>query len=415
MPTARISHEFFDIQIHVTTSKRISVLQVIMVLLHLLPKLIKRLMKMLQEQWITEDLGPHGTVGNLFSERSLSCPECGSPKVNRKDWRSRKPVVPVLGEIEIPQRRVKCRECETVYKPYEDDLGLPKGTQYTPEVLVRGIQNALMMSYERASVLTGGSPSAGRIHRAVKELKPEVNDEDEEYTLVIIDATDVPKWRESGQISLTLAHEISRGPQVYGRGTLKRSIVAVAAGQEEDIKAFLEGPRIQAVMHDGKLNMEELCEVDGRCMWHVVYTVHHLLYRDGITGEQNTNKCESLFDILFDPTLSPGECAAKMLDWVEDQRPVAPQAARHVEHALDGVMNVKSHSELFDVLTTSCMERMMVELNKRFENGGGWTPQGAEALLSHLQLWLYEPEQWIQHVLPNEELAWPDFVYNSHI
>jgi len=73
---------------------------------------------------LRDDLGPPGVVGNLFEEESLRCPKCQSPHVNRKDFKTRNPVVPVFGEIKIPERRVKCRECDSVYKPYEKELGL---------------------------------------------------------------------------------------------------------------------------------------------------------------------------------------------------------------------------------------------------------------------------------------------------
>jgi len=253
MPTASISHSLFDIQIHMRTSEHPSVLKIVIVLVSLLPKLIATLVKNLQEKWLRDDLGPPGTVGNLFSSQSLACPKCGSQHVNRKDYKVRKPVVPVFGEIKIPQRRVECRECGAVYKPYEKTLGLPKNGNYTKEVLIEGIKNVMVMSYEKASCFTTGSPSAGTLHRAVGDLSPTKNDEEVKYELVVLDATDVPKWKESGQITLTLAHEVKRGPEVYGRSTLKRKIVALAVGKEKDIKKFLEEKSIQGLLHDGKL------------------------------------------------------------------------------------------------------------------------------------------------------------------
>jgi len=53
---------------------------------------------------------------------------------------------------------------------------------------------------------------------------------------------------------------------------------------------------------------------------------------------------------------------------------------------------VEQHRGLFDAITTNAMERHIVEVNKRFENGGSGIQQGAEALLWHYQLWLIEPE-----------------------
>lgn len=415
MPTASVSNSFFDIQIHVRTSERLSVLQVFFSLLQALPRLIAATMKTLQETWTREDLGPHGTAGNLFEDQGLSCPSCGSHGVNRKDWKTRKPVVPVFGEIKVPQRRVKCRQCESIYRPYEEQLGLPKHAQYTMAALMEGIRGAVVCSYERAASLSSSLMSPKTLWRALQRARPEKSREDREYALVVVDATQVPKWKQSEQITLTLAHEVSQGPEVYGRSTLERSVVAVVAGKEEDIKELLEKPTIQGLMHDGKLDVEGLCEREGRCLWHVPHTVKHLLYQDGIKGEANKELRGELAGIMFDEKLDPSQREAQLEQWVEDHESEAPQSTTHVQEALEGIRNAQEDEELFDVCTTAPMERQMQEINKRFENGGGWSRPGAESMLWHLQKWLIEPEKWLDQILPDDGTAWPEFFKNSLI
>lgn len=415
MPTASVSNPLFDIQIRVHTSKRLSVLQVVFSLFRMVPNLIATTMKTLQETWMREDLGPHGTVGNLFEEPGCSCPSCGSHAVNRKDWKTRTPIVPMFGEIEVPQRRVTCRECGSIYRPYEELLGLPRDRQYTMAALVEGIRAAVVCSYERAASLSSSAMSPKTLWRAVQRTRPNPSSENEEHALVVMDATQVPKWKESGQITLTLAHEVSRGPVVDGRSTLDRAVVAVAAGKEEDIKECLKDPTIQGLMHDGKLEVEGLCEREGRCMWHVPYTVKHLLYQDGIKGEANNELRRECAGIMFDESLDPSERETQFTQWVEENKSEAPQSTTHVQNALDGIRNTQQHEELFEVRTTAPMERQMKEVNKRFENGGGWTQRGAESLLWHCQLWLIEPEKWRKNILPNDGPAWPELFQNSLI
>ncbi|MFB6357026.1 MAG: hypothetical protein ABEJ65_10990 [bacterium] len=415
MPTVSVSNSFFDIQISVTTDERPSVLQVVLAWIRIGPQVIEQTIKTLQEHWLKHDLGPHGTVGSLFEQDQFACPECKSPRANRKDFKDRHPVVPLLGEITIPERRVECQQCDSVYRPYDNVLGLPKHKQYTMESLMEGIRNVLVTSYERASSFMRADVSPNTLHRRVLESKPDGPGENGEYALVVVDATDVPKWKEDDQITLTLAHDIQQGPIVQERSTLNREVVALAAGAEEDIKSMLKEPEIQALMHDGKLNVDELCEIEGRCLWHVPYTARHLLYRDGISGDENKRLVHALSDIIFDDELGCNDREQKLIDWIEGNESKAPKTCRHVQGALDGIRNVDEHESLFDVITTSSMERQMVEVNKRFENGGGWTQKGAEALLWHYQLWLIEPENWLDQVLPSEESVMTEFLQNSLI
>lgn len=415
MPTTTVSHSFFDIQISIRTDRRLSVLQLVLAWIQIGPKLIKQTTKVLQEHWLENDLGPSGAVGSLFDQDQFACPDCESPRANRKDFNKRKPVVPLLGEITLPERRVTCQDCGSVYRPYEDVLGLPADKQYTTEALMEGIRNVLVTSYERAATFMRADVSPNTLHRRVLDTQPDGNGEDGEYALVVVDATDVPTWKESDQITLTLAHELEEGPVIQDRSTLNRDVVALAAGAEEDIKSLLETPSIQAVMHDGKLNVDELCDIEGRCLWHVPYTARHLLYNDEISGDENKRMVRELGDIIFDDEMSPDEKEQNLAEWIEENESRAPDTARHVELALEGIKNVEENKGLFDVITTSPMERQMVEVNKRFENGGGWTQQGAKALLWHYQLWLIEPENWLDQVLPSEESVMSEFLQNSLI
>ncbi len=52
----------------------------------------------------------------------------------------------------------------------------------------------------------------------------------------------------------------------------------------------------------------------------------------------------------------------------------------------------------------------MKEINKRFENGGGWTAKGAENLLWHHQMYRYHESWWKRKLA---ELMGSDFVLFS--
>lgn len=161
--------------------------------------------------------------------------------------------------------------------------------------------------------------------------------------------------------------------------------------------------------------MKPLCELEGRCLWHVPHTVRYLLYKDGIKGDDNKELTRQLAKMVFDERGVPRQREEKLMKWVRRNHETAPHSTTHVQKARRGIRNVEEHPELFDVQTTSPMERRMVELNKRFENGGGWTKKGARALLWHHELGVLEPEKWLDEVRPNDGPELPEFFQNSLI
>lgn len=411
MPKASVSHSFFDIQITVRTQRRLSVFQVVSALYSVLPDLIETVLRECQKHWLEDDLGPRGSKGDLFGSE-LSCPDCSYPMATRKDWRDRSPVVQEVGEITVPQRRVKCCRCESVYKPYEGVLGLPKDQQHTAGVMFEAIQRALNQSYAKAARADEDGPCASTIHRWLNEWVPQTKGDG--FETVVIDATQVPKWKEDGQITLGIAHEIGSGRTVYNRPTFDRSVVGCVAGAEEDLKPILEETSMERLVHDGGLNVDSLADFVVRCAWHVPYTVKHLLYRDDVSGDANKEAVNTLKDQVFAQDESIKERRQGLARWVNDYCVKAPQAATHVLEAIPGLLTYHRKSDQFEVQTTSPAEREMQEINKRFENGGGWTQPGAEAMLKHLQLWRHDNDQYKQQMRSNGGNCEPDLTLNSH-
>jgi hypothetical protein len=81
------------------------------------------------------------------------------------------------------------------------------------------------------------------VHEWLNEWGPEVQNDDG-YRTVAIDATQVSKWKENGQITLGIAHEIV-GAAVYHCPTVDRFVVGCVAGAEEDLKPILEETTIE--------------------------------------------------------------------------------------------------------------------------------------------------------------------------
>ncbi|MFB6347164.1 MAG: hypothetical protein ABEK50_15685, partial [bacterium] len=232
---------------------------------------------------------------------------------------------------------------------------------------------------------------------------------DDEYGTVVIDATQVPAWKADGQITLGIAHEIGSGPTVYNRPTLDRSVVGCVAGSEDGLKPILEEASVDRLVHDGGLAVDDQADSVVRCAWHVPYTVKHLLYRDDVTGDANKEAVNALKDQVFARDEPIKERRHGLARWVNEYCVKAPQAATHVLEAIPGLLTYHQQSDRYEVQTTSPVEREMQEINKRFENGGGWTRSGAEAMLKHLQLWRHENDQYKQQIRSNGGNCMPNF------
>lgn len=322
--------------------------------------------------------------------RRISCPGCGSVDLRRKCWRERTVTFARWGEVSIPRRQVECTDCGRTWMPFAEQLELPRG-RYGPELLEQSIRWATEVSFRKASEAVLEGPSAHTIWRRLRQTVPTPTCRD--APTAVVDSTDVPEWQGEGQHALSLVHRI--GPATQKRSEVRpRRLLTVAVGAEADIKPKLADLQLQSLIHDGNLALEEAAEQVGRCRWHVPYTVRHLLYSDDITGEDNKERVEQLHRITTDPRLGKQTLEWRLNLWLMENSD-ASQACEHVRRARAGLMELADRkSRRPEVETTSHVEREMLEINKRFENGGGWTQTGAKAMLLHHQMRRHEPENW---------------------
>jgi RNase P subunit RPR2 len=322
--------------------------------------------------------------------RRISCPGCGSVAVRRKCWRERTVTLARWGEVSVPRRQLACTDCGRTWMPFAEQLELPRG-RYGPDLLEQTIGWATEVSFQKASEAHPEAPSAHTIWRRLRQTVP--TPPCRRASTAGMDATDVPEWQGDGQQAVSLVHGI--GPASEQRTEPRpRRVLAVAAGDEADIKPKLTSLHLQSLIHDGNLALEGAAEQIGRCRWHVPYTVRHLLYKDDITGEDNKERVQQLHQITTDPRLGKQTLAWRLNLWLMENSD-APQACEHVRRARPGLMELADRkSRRPAVETTSHVEREMLEINKRFENGGGWTRRGAKAMLLHHQMRRHEPDNW---------------------
>lgn len=321
--------------------------------------------------------------------RQLSCPECGSVSVRRKCWRERSVMTHRWGELSIPRRQLECSDCGHTWMPFAEELKLPRG-RFGPGLLHEAISHATWISYQKAAEACSVPISASTVRRWVLETIPTPTCGQAETGET--DATKVPAWRKKDtQIDLAAIHAIGDFPPDQYRRS--RWLLGTTAGKEADLKPILSDRSIDALVHDGNLALEDYAEHVVRCRWHVPYTVGFLLYQDEITGEDNKDRVQALRRITGNKHLSPAVLLNQLEQWTAVNAD-APKAQAHVRGARNGLFRlVTPYVEPWSE-TTSHVEREMREINKRFENGGGWKVRGARAMLAHHQLRRFEPINW---------------------
>lgn len=383
-----------DMQLQVTITNQQSMLglgQILKRLREFAKEMIAEWIKSQQQQALSQLIGAPWQPFKP-AKKKLGCPACGSVAIGRKAWRERTLQVACFGKVSVPRRQCACRDCGHTWMPFEQALGLPSG-QHGPRLLKQAMDRVLDSSYQKAADADKDGPSASKLHRLVKACSPQ--QPAIEAQTVVVDATDVPGWRSGKQISLSIAHQIgpARGQTApNGRPAPRdRRLIATSAGAETDIKSRLAAHSIQALVHDGNMRMEQAADYVGRCRWHIPYTVSYLLYKDNISGQENKDRVSELRALINQ------DSSQKMHQWLEANSD-AQAACSHVQRSLSGLKVMDEQAQAFSVQTTSHLEREMVEINKRFENGGGWTCQGAESLLWLHQLQRHEPKRYQKYL-----------------
>lgn len=364
---------------------------------------IQKLYAELLEQWIRrqQEACLDKCLGEPWkrlkaADIEIACPQCGSIHVRRKCWRPRRITVAGVGKVSLGRRQLYCMDCKRCWLPFEQGLNLPTGAYDGPS-LSKGIDLATEQSFKKAGQANPEGPSGSTIHRAVQQLPhPEVP---QKAHTVVTDGTRIPRWKAPEQITVSLIHEIAAKEPSASKGKRgkprKRRLLGVVGGREAEVIAKLTPLNIGALVHDGNLSLDGQADHVGRCRWHVPYTVKYLLYHDKIRNEDNKQRVEGLKTGIERYRGQPQQLHNHLDSWITQNKD-APTACTHVQNSKEALLTMSRHPDTFTTHTTSHVEREMVEVNKRFENGGGWTQQGAENLLWLHQLKRFEPNKYAQ-------------------
>lgn len=406
MPQATIHHDELEVQLTYHGDNIPDVISYARMLRKMLMALVRTTYRKLMEAKLKEELGKPYQQGNAFSAARHACPRCASKAANRHSFRSRQVAVPHLGKIQIERPLVRCRNCGRSYHPFDQEIGLEPYTTYTRRALGRPLEEVVHATYRKGATTFAESPSPMTLWRRVTREQPPVGVPAGKPPAgtCVVDGTRIPARAADQQHSVTIAHAVRRGVPRYNRPTFNRTVVALRVGSEKDIKPDLESAPIRTLVHDGKMELEQVAKQVGRCRWHVPHTVRAMLYRDGITGAENKRLTSEVSDLVFDETAGTGPRHEHLLAWANDNEKKTPSAASHVRRAAEGLAVYETDAgEDFGVETTSPAEREMRRINRRFENGGQWSQHGLDALLHYHQIYHHHPDLWDQWFIDCDE------------
>ncbi len=391
MPTVSVSNESLTMQVELEDSEGCrDLFELAKQLQELVKPVFEKLLKGMQQGALENQLGPRYTSGNRFD--SKRCPECESRAANRKTFRTRSALVPKLGEVEVPKAYVSCRDCGRSWGPYDEQLGLPEEKQYGAQALMEPLKEAIRTTYRRASTLFEWAPSPMTLWRTLTENPPETESVQGEET-VLVDATKVPSQGDFTQWSLSVAHGFSSEG-----GADSRTVVASASGKEKDIKFELSDEDIDTLVHDGNLEFGEVAKRPARCWWHLPRQLRVLMHQQGTTDPSNRRLTRSFKRCLYALGFDEKKARRYLAKWADVVRPLSETAAQYVKGAREGIVQYLKAPGAFATHSTSWVEREMVELNKRFENGAVWSQHGSGAMLAHHQMLRHHPKKWEQQM-----------------
>lgn len=396
MPTVSVSNESMTMQVKLENSEGCrDLFELVKHLQELVKPVLEKLLKEMQRETLKHQLGPRYRSGNRFNNKR--CPECESRAANRKTFRTRPVPVPKLGEVDVPKAYVSCRDCGRSWGPYDEELGLPENRQYGPEALLEPLKEAIRTTYRKASNLFDWAPSPMTLWRRLTENPPETESVQGDET-VLVDATRVPSRGDQTQWSLSVAHGFtSEG------GAESRTVVASVSGKEKDIKPELNGEGIDTLVHDGNLEFGPIARRPARCWWHLPRQLRVLMHQQGTTDPTNRRLTRSFKRCLYALGFDEEKARRYLTKWAEVVRPLSETAAQYVRGARDGIVQYLKAPGAFATHSTSWVEREMVELNKRFENGAVWSQHGSGAMLAHHQMLRHHPNTWEQQM--NQKLG----------
>jgi len=327
------------------------------------------------------------------------CPSCGSRYGFKRRGRRKRSLKTSNGTVHFGVLQVTCCDCGKTFSPFPKLLGIAYGHRLTREfeqLICRVVKD---MSYRKTSQLfthlADAPVSAHTAHRVVQHYGQcaEIIENKTAIDQLQYDSTKIKASPNERGMNVHLAIAIGKRTQRYQRVYCEKALVNVQVSRSpSQLKKILKNTPITQLTVDGLsgltgyISKKKLDVPVQRCLWHIPKTAAHMLYRDGVNKEQRQELVRPLKHFLFDENRSVFErlqCYKDTIEAFVDSH--YEKTVTFLEKAFPYLFTYKTNkkknkNKTYD-RTISIAERLMREINRRFENGARWTPTGAENLL----------------------------------
>ncbi len=353
------------------------------------------------------------------------CPRCRQNNVGFKRRGHRTRIIKSsFGKFNYKLFQITCRKCNKTFSPFPKLLNIPKG-QFTDEFKQKLIGLSTELSYYKSAketkIILNNTASPTSIHRWVNEdtlanIKISTTATIKSASTCMKDSTKVKagnKERNKNGLDINVSISVKDRFNKYNRPHNEKNILAFSVGKHWDetmkdnnLDKDIFSPKI--ILTDGENTFDNLINKFSpqslrlRCSWHAVRNLKWVL-KNQCDVEQD--KINYFSDCLYSIVKKDNYPTASFnMDLLLDELKSHKKAYTYLLNAQQGILNnvkinrPKNFISEFDFTTihtsTSILERLMREINRRTDVGVRWTDRGCENLLKLFLIKKFQPTRW---------------------
>lgn len=358
-----------------------------------------------------------GKKWNEFKNKSVPwiCPHClERSSFVRRGSRARK-LKSSSGTIEFNLFQVTCSSCTKTFSPFPQVLGLKPRARTSSEFEEKILSIVLNNSYSKTSdtidLLTNESISHTSIHSLVSRASNLMNLEHKQshFKEVIVDSTKVKTAHSSRGSDIQLVLAPMTKTVRYNRVINNKKLLYIGVNKSlKSMNRNLSKYTCENVITDGDKAYNALTSdvfekaTHRRCLWHLPRTLNHLLYMEGIPGNERKCFSQALIGILKERDFSKSRNEYVKFTYLF-KRIGMTSIENFLKNAFNGIFyNEEDWINTKVNRSNSLIEREMREINRRTDVGCRWSDEGCENLIKLIQIKKYATHCWDTYFKQNK-------------
>lgn len=384
-----------------------------------------KFMNDIQDAILNKHLGQKWGSSFMPEIPKWGCPKCQQNNLGfkRRGYRNRI-IKSSFGKFNYKLFQITCRECNKTFSPFPELLKISKG-QFTEEFKQKLIGLSTELSYHKSSkemkIILNNTASPTSIHRWVNEgnltnTKISTTAIIKSTNTCMKDSTKVKagsKKDNKNGLDINVSISVKNRFNKYNRPYNEKDILAFTVGKHWDetmknnnLDKDIFSPKI--ILTDGENTFDNLINKFSpqslrlRCSWHAVRNLKWVLKNQCYVDKNKINYFSNCLYSIVKKDNYP--TAVFKMELLLDELKLHKKAHNYLLNAKEGILNnVKiNHLENFIYkpefttvhTSTSILERLMREINRRTDVGVRWTDKGCENLLKLFLIKKFQPARW---------------------